>query len=297
MKIRRLMVAMGAVMTALWAAAFTTETITVNTTNLPAPMKVNVIKPDVLGQAGVKVPVIYLLHGYGGDYTNWAREDMEIGKLADQYGIMYVLPDGQDSWYVDSPVNPSVKMESFFVKDLVPYIDSHYATKVEPGQRAITGLSMGGHGALYLGTRHPEIWGNMGSMSGGVNLVPFMKQWKTPTVFVDPAKYAQRYADASAVNLIPAMKANKQNIIFDCGSEDFFHKVNAELHQKMLDAKVPHEYTSRPGNHNWTYWGNSIKYHTLFFSDRFRGVKVPTAPDEKAAPAKKTTAKKTAAKK
>ena len=66
MKIRRLMVAMGAVMTALWAAAFTTETITVNTTNLPAPMKVNVIKPDVLGQAGVKVPVIYLLHGYGG---------------------------------------------------------------------------------------------------------------------------------------------------------------------------------------------------------------------------------------
>ena len=83
----------------------------------------------------------------------------------------------------------------------------------------------------------------------------------------------------------------------ETGSEDFFHKVNAELHQKMLDAKVPHEYTSRPGNHNWTYWGNSIKYHTLFFSDRFRGVKVPTAPDEKAAPAKKTTAKKTAAKK
>lgn len=293
MKIRRTILAAGALLTALWAAAFTQETISVATKNLPEPMKVNVFTPDVLSRPGVRVPVIYLLHGYGGDYTNWAREDAGIGRLADQYGVMYVLPDGQDSWYVDSPLNPAVKMESFFVQDLVPYIDSHYATKAQPDQRAITGLSMGGHGALYLGSRHPEIWGNMGSMSGGVNLVPFMSKWKLPTIFGDPAKFRQRYVEASAVNMVLRMKANGQNIIFDCGSEDFFHKVNADLHQKLLDAKVPHEYTSRPGNHNWTYWINSIKYHTLFFSDRFRGVDVPTAP-AKAAPAKAVKKKATA---
>ena len=63
----------------------------------------------------------------------------------------------------------------------------------------------------------------------------------------------------------------KQNLLdLDrSGLEDFFADVNKQLHQKMLDAKVPHDYISRPGKHNAKYWGNSILYQLLYFNERF----------------------------
>jgi S-formylglutathione hydrolase FrmB len=58
-------------------------------------------------------------------------------------------------------------------------------------------------------------------------------------------------------------------LIFDCGTEDFFAEVNEALHQKLINEEVPHEYTIRPGSHNWDYWRNSIKYHLVFFDTFF----------------------------
>jgi enterochelin esterase-like enzyme len=68
---------------------------------------------------------------------------------------------------------------------------------------------------------------------------------------------------------VPQLKPGQLNIIFDCGSEDFFAAVNAELHQALLDAKIPHDYISRPGVHNADYWRNSILYQLLYFNEIF----------------------------
>jgi S-formylglutathione hydrolase FrmB len=140
-------------------------------------------------------------------------------------------------------------------------------------KRAITGLSMGGHGAMWLGLHHPDIWFNIGSTSGGVNILPFPKRWNMADALGNFEDYPQLWADHTIINQIELFVQNKQNIIFDCGTNDVFTQVNADLHQALLDAKVPHDYISRPGQHNMDYWSNSILFQLLFFQQNFKKVK------------------------
>jgi S-formylglutathione hydrolase FrmB len=64
-----------------------------------------------------------------------------------------------------------------------------------------------------------------------------------------------------------------QTILIDCGIDDFFIGVNRALHQKLMDNKIPHEYTERPGAHNWKYWSVSVRNHFYFFNAFFSGKK------------------------
>ncbi|MDE6206202.1 MAG: esterase family protein [Muribaculaceae bacterium] len=265
---KRFLLSLAAAVCLACASASTTDTLTVATKHLDTPMRVTVITPD--GAPGERFPSVYVLNGFGGGYRDWTKRVPQIADLADQYKMVIVMPDGRDSWYWDSPVDPGMQMESFFVEDLVPYVDSVLPTIPNRENRAITGLSMGGHGSFWLATRHPELWGSAGSMSGGVDIRPFGKNWKMAknlgkTIDEDP----ELWETHTVATLVPLMKDANVNYTFDCGAEDFFAQVNAELHQAMLDAGVPHDYTSRPGNHSWPYWSNSIPYHLLYFSTKF----------------------------
>ncbi len=253
---------------ALSASAFTTDTIKVDTRYLDTPEDVTVIVPD--GAFGHDFPVVYLLNGYDGNHIQWTRTQPRLGELADRYGMVFVLPDGRDSWYWDSPLRPEMQMESFIIKDLVPYIDAKYPTLKSRDKRAISGFSMGGHGALWLATRHPDILGSVGSMSGGVNIMPFPKNWKM-ALWLGPQEQNKEVWEAHTVaSLVPQMKEAGLNIIFDCGTDDFFAGVNNDLHNALAEAGVPHDYTSRPGAHTHAYWGNSLLYHLLFFNEIFK---------------------------
>lgn len=92
-------------------------------------------------------PVVYLLHGFGDDHTEWAKK-ADLKAAADKYAVIIVCPDGKTSWYFDSPINSKMRYETYISKDLVQFIDKHYRTRATRAGRAITGLSMGGHGAL-----------------------------------------------------------------------------------------------------------------------------------------------------
>lgn len=259
-----------AMVAAVFAAnAAKVDTVLVNTTNLETPMKVVVVTPEGYAE-GEKFPTAYVLHGYSGDYTDWQKHQPRINDMADRYGMIIVHPDGRDSWYIDSPVNPKVKMESFFVEDLVPFIDKNYPTKACACQRAITGLSMGGHGAMFLAMRHPDIWKNVGSMSGGVDVRPFPNGWNIPDVLGRVEEHPENWENYAAINQISRIKPGDLNINFDCGIDDFFAEVNENLHKALVEAKIPHDYTSRPGAHTWEYWNNSILHHLLYFSEAFR---------------------------
>ena len=257
-------------LTALGARAFNTDTVTVAADPyLETPMKVTVIVPDGVGPVDGAFPTVYLLNGYGGDYGSWGIVRPDLGDLADQFGVVMVMPDGRDTWYFDSTVNPKVQMESFITKTLVPYIDSRYPTVKAPEYRAITGLSMGGHGAYWLGLRHPDIWKNIGSTSGGVNFLPFPNRWKIAQALGEYKDNPEVWESHTIINLVPSIKPGEQNLIFDCGSEDFFAEVNHNFHQALLDAKIPHDYISRPGVHNRDYWNNALPYQLMYFSTKF----------------------------
>lgn len=249
------------------AHAFTTDTLAIATKHLDGAEKVTVIRPD--GKPGERFATVYLLNGYGGNHTTWGLVQPRLGELADQYGMIMVMPDGRDSWYWDSPIDPSMQMESFVTQDLVPYIDSQYPTKANAAHRAVTGLSMGGHGALWLAGRHPDIFGNAGSMSGGVDIRPFPKKWKMEQRIGSKEDNPERWDQYTVATMTDTFKNAGLNMIIDCGSDDFFAGVNDKLHHRLLDAGVPHDYTSRPGAHTRQYWANSILYHLLFFKTHF----------------------------
>lgn len=245
----------------------TVDTITVSTTNLVTPMRVVVVTPDKA--ATDTVPTLYLLHGYDGRYDNWIKKAPEIAHLSDQYGMLIVMPDGRDSWYWDAPRDTTVRMESFFVNDLVPYIDGHYRTWPKTNQRAITGLSMGGQGALWLAMRHPDIWASAGSMSGGVDIREFPEKWKMAQWLGAKDEYPEAWEEHSIINLVDSLQPGELNLTFDCGIDDFFSGVNYNLHQTLVAKGIPHDYTSRPGCHTWQYWRRSLPYHLMFFSEHF----------------------------
>lgn len=255
-------------LTAAWAARV--DTLAIRTFLLESPEEVLVIVPDSI-ESGIRLPVVYLLHGHGGAPRHWIDVTQpRLPELAQQYGMIFVLPDGHNSWYFDSPVDDKMQMETFITDELVNYIDKNYPTIADARHRAVTGLSMGGHGSLYLASRHPDIFGNAGSMSGGVDILPFPERWNIKDYLGDYNKYPQRWAEASVINNVERLKPGEVNIIFDCGVDDFFAKVNDRLHEALRVAKIPHDYISRPGGHSHAYWANALLYHLLYFDSKFK---------------------------
>lgn len=244
------------------------DTITIYSNSMQKEISCVVIRPDAASQPGEnKWPVVYLLHGYSGSYNNWIKRVPALKAYADQWQLIIVCPDGgYSSWYFDSPADASMKYETYIAKEVPAYIDEHYPVIRNPKARAISGLSMGGHGALFLALRHPDTFGACGSMSGGVNLYPFRKKYDIAKRLGDTTSNSKNWETYSVINMVEKKRpADSLAMIIDCGTEDFFYADNKSLHQKMLQLKIPHDYIERGGTHNWDYWGNAISYQLLFF--------------------------------
>jgi S-formylglutathione hydrolase FrmB len=250
--------------------AATVDTALTHSAAMHKDIKAVIVKPADY-TAGKRFPVIYLLHGFSGNYSDWIKKAPAIAELADTYQVIIVCPDGNFAgWYFDSPMNSEWKYETYVAGELVNYIDKHYATLADKKHRAITGLSMGGHGALFLAFKHQDIFGAAGSMSGGVDIRQFPDRFGIEQVLGKYSEHPERWEQSSVVNMLYLLKPNSLAITFDCGYDDMMYASNQELHQNLLERKIPHDYTIRPGGHSWEYWGNSINYQVLFFSRYFK---------------------------
>ena len=252
------------------AKAATVDTAIIYSNCMHKNVKCVVIKPDQYKNDTTHFPVLYLLHGWSGDYSNWILMAPDLLRAVDENGFIVVCPDGDyDSWYFDSPIDTSMKYETDVALEIPAYIDAHYRTIANRKARAISGLSMGGHGALYLAIKHKNIFGAAGSMSGGVDFRPFPENWGIKKYLGDYATHKENWDKNVVINLADSLQAGDLKIIFDCGVSDFFINVNRALHQKLLDKKIDHDYIERPGEHNWIYWNNSVQYQLLFFHNFF----------------------------
>lgn len=254
-----------------FAFAAKVDTLFVESPSMKKEVQVVVVLPDAAqGRKAVSCPVVYLLHGYGGNAKTWIEIKPNLPQIADEKGIIFVCPDGKNSWYWDSPKNPSYRYETFVSSELVKYIDEHYKTIANRKGRAITGLSMGGHGALWNAIRHKDTFGACGSMSGGVDIRPFPKNWRMSSQLGDIESNKELWDTHTVVNQVDSLQNGDLAITFDCGENDFFLNVNKDLHKRLLARKIDHDFTTRPGAHNKTYWKNSIDYHILFFEKFFK---------------------------
>ena len=247
------------------------DTLMVQSEAMNKAIKNVVITPDNYDKDGEAYAVLYILHGAGGSYNSWVKGMPSVKEYADLYNIILVFPDGgRTSWYFDSPIDIQMRYETYVSSELISNIDNNYNTKPDKNARAVTGLSMGGHGAFYLAFKHPDVWGAAGSMSGGVDIRPFPNNW-------DIAKRLGTYRDNkevweqnTVINLVHLLDRKNLQLIFDCGVDDFFYDANKRLHEKLLERRIPHDYVERPGGHTIEYWENSIKYQLVYFNEFFK---------------------------
>ena len=248
--------------------AATVDTVLVRSNSMKKDIKNVVISP--YSDTPAHFPVLYLLHGYGGCYNSWIKRVPDLKKIADEYKMIIICPDGAfSSWYVDSPVDSTMQYETYVCKELTGYIDQHYNTIKSNNARAITGFSMGGFGAMFLALRHPDIFGACGSMSGALNLTYIKTRFDVSKRLGDTIKNANYYKDWSIITLLEKNPQVSMPMIIDCGREDFIYGMSKEANEKMIALKIPHDYIERPGSHDWKYWSNAVQYEALFFRNFF----------------------------
>lgn len=252
------------------AKAAEVDTIQVFSASMHKNIKTCAIVPDNYKNSEKKLPVVYLLHGYGGNYATWVKSFKEVEQQVDKYNFIVIGVDGNySSWYFNSPIDSTSKYETYIVDELVPFIDKKYKTIASREGRAISGFSMGGHGALYLSFKHQEVFGASGSMSGGVDFRPFPEKWDIKKRLGTITEFPENWDKYTVVNMLSLLKNSNLKLIIDCGVDDFFIDVNRDLHTKMLALKINHDYIERPGKHNIEYWENSLKFQMLFFYNFF----------------------------
>ena len=106
-------------------------------------------------------------------------------------------------------------------------------------------------------------------MSGALHSEVIKQGYGVEKRLGDTAANRKYWHDWSALNVVDQYPKDSVTITFDCGTEDGVIAMNRAMHEKLLKMKVPHEYTERPGKHDWKYWENSIDYQMLFFRKYF----------------------------
>lgn len=253
------------------ALAAQVDTVIIRSEVMQRDIKAVIILPQDYAQEDAW-PVLYLLHGHGGNYANWITRTPELPELADRYQMIVVCPDGGiNSWYWDSPEKSSYRYEHYVAQEIPAWIDANYHTVASREGRAISGLSMGGHGALYLAFKHQDIFGAAGSTAGGVDIRPFPLNWGMAEHLGAYAAYPERWNQHTVINMLHLLTPGALELIIDCGTEDFFYPVNETFHRKLLDNNIAHTYITGPGKHDWNYWNRSIRQQMQFFHYYFTG--------------------------
>jgi S-formylglutathione hydrolase FrmB len=251
--------------------AYQTRTVSIPSVAMQRSFDATVVLPDdyARGNRAQRFPVIYVLHGSGGSYADWTS-NTRIGKLADRYHVVLVMPDGgHESWYIDSPYDKRSRYETYVGSEVVSYIDTHFRTIATRDARAITGLSMGGFGALRIALDRRDTFGAAGSISGAVDPRNCEDEPGIADVFGDPERHASFWNSNAIVDSAQDFEHAHIALTIDCGVSDSFVQSNRTLHDKLVELGVPHDYAERPGGHDWSYWSNSIRYQVLFFATAF----------------------------
>src|SRR3954470_18076634 len=160
----------------------------------PKALRVNVFIPD--GYDGKRdFPVLYLLHGHGDSYDDWAGKG-QVEQIAKDLGALIVMPEGARGWYTDwwnGGRRGAPAWERYHLDELIPLVERRL--KIRPGRRwhAVVGLSMGGEGAMYYATQRPGYFGTAASFSGAISI----QRGEWPTGFdTQGENYSDVYGDA-----------------------------------------------------------------------------------------------------
>jgi S-formylglutathione hydrolase FrmB len=231
-----------------------------------------------------RFPILYFLHGLGDNEQTFLHtggwnlvEDLrEKGHIKD---FLIVTPAGAASFYINSR-DGNVRYEDFLLQEFFPFIERHYRVRPGRANHAISGISMGGYGALHLAFAHPQLFSSVSAHSAAlIEKLPLFLAGNAGTpgrgrvlggVFgmpPDPAFWERN----SPLTLGRMASLSGLKIYFDCGSEDDFgFDSGAVALDKVLSSrKIPHEFHLYPGRHDWSYFAShleaSLSFHSALF--------------------------------
>jgi putative tributyrin esterase len=245
------------------------ETVQFQSTLTGKTLPYNVILPRDYQTSRTRYPVLYLLHGFSGHYSDWATRT-NLADYAAEYRLIVITPEGNNGWYTDSAGNQADKYESYILQELVPDVDRRFRTIQSRYARGIAGLSMGGYGALKFGLKHPDQFVFAASLSGATATTAWTEEDLKGMsairdslfgVFGPVGSETRRKNDIFEIvrGLTPARVANLPYLYLDCGTEDFLIDMNQRFAAVLREKKVAHEYRELPGNHNWAYWDQQVQ--------------------------------------
>ncbi|MFO7655871.1 MAG: alpha/beta fold hydrolase [Bacteroidales bacterium] len=239
------------------------EELVISNNQLPGNDTVWVYTPSGYN-VSQKYPAVYMLHGINGNYSSWGRL-VNLQHYADKYGFIIVCPDGfKDSFYFNSPRIKNSQYELFFVNSLYTTILDRYA--IDSSKVFITGLSMGGAGAMYLFLRNPQLFLSAASTSGVLDLSCSNSKSSLKRLLGDDYTEGIKYSKFSAISYLENISNTGKQILFDCGTEDHLYECNNMFRKRCDVLKLKATYISQPGAHCSSYWAKSIRYHFDFFN-------------------------------
>jgi len=270
---------------ALAASAQPSKIVTdsIKSARLGCEQKYNVYLP-----AGYKAtesyPVIYLLHGLYGDYSNWAGTGRmkDVADLLIASGevvpVVIIMPNAGDNdvhGYQNGYFNvENWPYEDFFFQEFLPAAEKKYNCGGSKGKRAIMGLSMGGGGSVVYAQRHPEMFSSAYGMSAWLDNkhreVRGTDKPGSKLVITDlsvRAHSAIDFVDNAGTDTIGQLKTVEW--FLDCGDDDALLRLSVELHLKMKAAGIHSELRVRNGGHTWEYWHTALHTSLPFASRNF----------------------------
>ena len=231
-----------------------------------------------------KYPILYSLHGLGDNEQFFVHsglwnlvEDMRDKKELKEFLI--VTPDGDASFYINSRDGKN-RYEDFLLQEFFPFIEKRYRAAPGRANRAISGVSMGGYGALHLAFSHPQLFGSVSAHSAALieKLPSFLGSSSSSprarvlgSVFGNPPDPA--FWDRNSP-LVLARTANLSGlkIYFDCGDQDDYgFESGAVALDKILTSRhIPHEFHLYPGRHDPSYFADHLPASLQFHSNLFQ---------------------------
>ncbi len=250
------------------------------------------LPPSYESDKDKKYPVLYFLHGLGENEQTLLRSGGWglIEDLRQQHKIgdfLMIAPEGRGSFFINA-AGTGDRYSNFFLSEFLPYIEAHFRVLRDRRHRGVTGLSMGGYGALRLAFAHPELFGSVSAQSPAL-ITDTPKQINADlrdagplarllgNVFgnpIEPAHWAANSPfDLARKNRI-AIKT--QAIYFNCGEQDEFGFAEgaSKLHQQLLSEGIRHEFHLYPGGHDAEYFlshlHETVEFHWKLFADPTR---------------------------
>jgi len=227
-------------------------------------------------------PVLYLLHGGGDDQTGWVQfgEVQHITDKAIAEGMatpmIIVMPDANTGkrGYSNNATG-TWRYEDFFFQEFMPFIEKAYRIKADKHYRAVAGLSMGGDGTFTYALHHPELFSSACPLSAGTGPLTIEDAKtrltkETPGISdQDITAYYNRQSVLALVNNMPDTLKKAVRWYIDVGDDDFLYEGNSLVHIAMRKKDIPHEFRTRDGAHNWTYWRTALPAVLEFVSQAF----------------------------